>query len=168
MRKPKKLDERRRKEKRNPRKERRMKKKNVVLGVILTVIALCVCVGTTLYVYLYAGSGSVEIALTEDAVSVEAPYCKVTIAYSEIETIELRTVWIRGRRTKGLSSSEMQSGNYKNEEFGDYLCATYTSSDVYIVIKRGNEKTVVLNQADNAATEALFRNIQEKRNIEEA
>lgn len=145
-----------------------MKKKNVVWGVILTVIVLCISVGITLYVHLYAGSGSVDIALTEDSVSVEAPYCKVTIAYSEIETVELRSIWIRGRRTKGLSSSEMQSGNYKNEEFGDYLCATYTSSNVYIVIKRGNEKTVVLNQTDNAATEALFRSIQEKRNTEEA
>lgn len=145
-----------------------MKKKNVVLGVILTVIVLCISAGITLYVHLYAGSGSVEIALTEDSVSVDAPFCKVTVAYSEIETVELRTVLDRGKRTKGLSSSEMKSGNYKNEEFGDYLCATYTSSDVYIVIKRGNEKTVVLNQADNAATEALFRNIQEKRNIEQA
>lgn len=145
-----------------------MKKKNVVLGVILTVIVLLISVGITLYVHLYAGSGSVEVELAEASVSVEAPYCKVTIAYSEIETIELRTELDRGKRTKGLSSSEMKSGNYKNEEFGDYLCATYTSSDVYIVIKRGNEKTVVLNQTDNAATEALFRNLQEKRNIQEA
>lgn len=145
-----------------------MKKKNVVLGVILTVIVLLISGGITLYVHLYAGSGSVEVELAEASVFVEAPYCKVTIAYSEIETIELRTELDRGKRTKGLSSSEMKSGNYKNEEFGDYLCATYTSSDVYIVIKRGNEKTVVLNQTDNAATEALFRNIQEKRNIQEA
>lgn len=144
-----------------------MKKKNVVWGVVLTVIVICISLGIPLYMYLYAGSGSVEIALTENSVSVEAPYCKLTFAYSEIESIELRTEWNRGKRTKGLSNSQMQSGNYKNEEFGDYLCATYTSSDVYIVIKRGNEKTVVLNQTDNAATEALLRNIQEKRDIEE-
>lgn len=108
----------------------------VLVGIVVAVI-LIVAV-------LISGAGSVSASVDADGLHVSAPMVNERIAYENITSIELRSSFDEGQRVGGFGGSHVQSGNFRNSEFGRYLLAEYTSVPNYIVVHY-SDRVLVFN-----------------------
>ena len=104
-------------------------------------------------------TGNIRSECLDDYLLITATYhADASIAYSEMDSAELRTEKVPGTRMMGFSSARLLLGTFQNEEFGLYTRYTYTGCDSCLVITCG-EKVLVLNAADEAATQALYEDL---------
>ena len=109
-------------------------------------------------------TGSIQYEFTEDSLQINATYGEdSTVEYDVIDVIEYREAFDFGYRNFGFASAKLSTGNFKNDEFGNYTLYAYTGSDSAVVIKSG-EHVLVITGADSAETQNLYRTLQEKLN----
>ena len=107
-------------------------------------------------------AGDFKVKISEEAVLIDATFWKdAVIDYREIDSIELRTEKIPGKRVTGFSSIGLLLGRFRNEEFGSYTRYTFTSCESGIVIRSGDDR-LVFNAKDAESTKALYESILEK------
>lgn len=124
-------------------------------SAILTVVTLA-AVSVLLF------TGNIKVQYGDTAFAMEASYWKdLTIAYEDIEAMELRSQGVSGSRTLGFGSPRLQMGTFENEEFGSYTRYTYTTCDSCIVLTV-NGQTIVINGADEEATGNLYGELAAK------
>lgn len=98
----------------------------VISGIMITFVVIILV--------LVAPAGSVNAALEDDGLQIEAPAANRDIAYGDITDVELRQSFDPGRRVGGFGGSEVSSGNFRNEEFGRYVLAQYNDIPEHIVV----------------------------------
>lgn len=121
-------------------------------------VAICAFVGWSLF------SGSMDVRLGAEAVSIETRYWKdLTIPYEDIDEIAFYehdpSQNVDGARVNGFDNLRFSMGAFKNSLYGRYTRYTHASCDAVIVMNVDGE-TVVLNGADEAATRALYDELQ--------
>jgi hypothetical protein len=130
----------------------------VLLAISLTITG--VIVGVVLFM------GDVDVDLREDSFRVDAPSAKKTVEYSEIDLdpfgepmAELRYEFDRGSKESGFNSPKINSGKYHNNEFGDYVLATYAKVNAYIVVSYDDGHNIVFNTKTVESTENLYEEL---------
>ncbi len=106
-------------------------------------------------------SGSVRAVAGEDALRVSAPFAaSLSVRYDEIRAARLVENVDPGRRISGMRGERVLAGRYMNGEFGGYALYAYARVPLMIdLVTSGGH--VVLNQADEEATRALYEHLLE-------
>ena len=124
------------------------KTKWIVLSIVGVVVAVCLLLGT----------GGLKFEFGDEALSVKPSLGgKMQITYAELADaeIEYREERVPGTRVMGYGSLKLLYGTFQNDEFGNYIRYTYTSSDVSIVI-RTDEEVIVLAAQTTEETRAIY------------
>lgn len=116
----------------------------IITAVILIIAAMILFTGDINYIYA-EDSFTVDISNWND----------LTVKYSEITDIELRSGNVSGTRVWGLGSFRLLAGTFQNEEFGNHTRYTYYKPEACVVVTCG-DKTLVLSGIDAADTQAIY------------
>jgi len=128
-----------------------------VLNVVSLVLVSLILVGVGILMF----TGSIDYRLTGDALVIEADYHEdLTVPYDVIDSAEYRNTAPEGLREWGFASARLMMGTFSNEEFGIHTRYSYTGTDASIVLHSGDD-VLVLNAADEAATEELYEQLME-------
>lgn len=127
-------------------------------AVAVLVVAIGAFTGWSLF------SGSMNVRLGAEAVSIETRYWKdLTIPYEDIDEIAFYehdpSQNVDGARVNGFDNLRFSMGAFKNSLYGRYTRYIHASCDAVIVMNVNGE-IVVLNGADEAATRALYDELQ--------
>ncbi len=105
-------------------------------------------------------TGNIRCEFADDAFTINAFYWDdLTVAYDEIDSLELREYGVPGYRSFGFGNMRLGMGTFENEEFGSYTRYTYAGSRPCLVIESGGE-TLVLNGKNEAETLALYERLK--------
>ena len=127
---------------------------SVVFLVALLVFALIIMPNT----------GDIEITCGSTSVEIKADYWSdISVDYADIDKIELRNDVESGVRTNGFGTPRLMLGTFENEEFGIYTRYTYGKCDLCVVIE-DDGNILVVNGADDAATQILYNELLSKIN----
>ncbi len=106
-----------------------------------------------------SGPAGVKVELGDTAVTIKAPMVDRTIAYDDIDTVELDPDFDIGSRISGYGGLEINSGKFRNSEYGQYTLASYASCDTFVKITKKSGEHIVFNQKNSAETEALYSDL---------
>ena len=135
----------------------RSKADRVVTGIVLAILAVAV-VGTPVLLF----TGDIHFTVGETALNIEASYWSdAEIDYADVESIEYAEDIPAGNRTNGFGSPRLSMGSFRNDAFGSYTRYAYTCCDACIVMQVKG-KSVVLSDADEAATKALYEELDSR------
>lgn len=125
--------------------------RNFMVALIIVTVAIVIAV-----VALTMTGGHVDVSMDEDGVEVDATMMHEDIPYSDISHIELRDDLDYGVRVGGFGSSDISSGNFRNDEFGSYRLAVHNEVHSFIVVHRTDGSVVVFNLDSRGSTESFF------------
>lgn len=118
-------------------------------------ILAAILIGTAALMF----TGNIRIDFADDAFTINAFYWgDLTVAYDEIDSIELREYGVPGYRSFGFGNARLGLGTFENEEFGSYTRYTYAGSRPCLVIEAGGE-ILVLNGKNEAETQAIYERL---------
>jgi len=107
-------------------------------------------------------SGTIDYHFGEDSFNIKANYWEdITVAYSEIDSVEYRESDIPGKRVMGFGSFSVLMGEFDNSEFGAYTRYSYSDCKSCVVL-RADDRVLVLNKKDEAATKELYETLLTK------
>lgn len=109
----------------------------------------------------YAVSG-VDVEIGDSDMTIKAPMVDRTIAYTDISSVYLDDSFSIGHRVSGYGGLNMECGKYRNSEFGTYTLASYSSCDLFVVIKLKSGSPVVFNQENADDTTAVYNDLVSK------
>lgn len=106
--------------------------------------------------------GTIDYRFGEDSFTVKANYWEdVTVKYKEIDSVEYRSTDIPGNRVMGFGSFSILMGEFENSEFGAYTRYSYSDCKSCVII-RADDRVLVLNEKDEAATKKLYETLLSK------
>ena len=115
-------------------------------------------------VMLLMFTGSIRFEFGDDALTVKPSMGgAIELSYAELRDakIEYRDAKVPGTRVAGYGSAKLLYGNFKNDEFGNYVRYTYTASEASIVIRTGGG-VIVLAGETTEETQALYAQLTER------
>ena len=122
-------------------------------------IVLGVVVGALLLVAILLNSGNVTIQYDAESFTVKSNHWQEKLVeYNLVEKIVYRESDDRGERVNGFENWKVLLGNFRNEEFGDYLRYSYAKCDSCVVVQL-KKQTLVLSGKDDAATYELYEKL---------
>ena len=80
-----------------------------------------------------------------DSLKITSKYFSLDIPYAKIISAELRTDVDLGRMITGTQGGLTYCGQFKNEEFGMFDVLFHPTALLLLVIRYGDDKTVVVN-----------------------
>lgn len=123
----------------------------VSLGILAAIL-----IGTAVLMF----TGNIRCEFADEAFTIKAFYWDdLTVAYDEIDSLELREYGVPGYRSFGFGNARLGMGTFENEEFGSYTRYTYAGSRPCLVIEAGGE-TLVLNGKNEAETLAIYERLK--------
>lgn len=129
-----------------------------VMTVIVLVILAVALVGTPVLLF----TGDIRYTVGENALQIEASYWPdAEIDYADVESIEYAEDIPAGSRTNGFGSPRLSLGTFQNTAFGSYTRYAYTGCDACVVMQVKG-RTVVLSGSDEAATRALYDQLNDR------
>ncbi len=125
----------------------------VSLGILAAIL-----IGTAVLMF----TGNIRYEFADDTFTIKAFYWDdLTVAYDEIDSMELREYGVPGYRSFGFGNARLGMGTFENEEFGSYTRYTYVGSHPCLVIEAGSE-TLVLNGKNEAETLTIYERLKAK------
>ena len=128
-------------------------KRNLAIGVGVLVVLLVAMTAVLL------NTGHVDAHLEDDALVIDATMMRKTIAYTDIESVELRDEFDAGTRVGGL---KVATGNFRNDEFGTYKLAIHSGMRPVIVVHCTDSSVVVFDAGSPDGTRAMFEDLQSR------
>ncbi len=130
-----------------------------VKKIIVLLIILLICATTVLVAWLATNSGSIDVVIEEDSMTVSSTNAgSTTVAYNTIQDIELVKSIELGAMTSGVDNSTISAGEWVIDEYDDYgdcYLFVYNNVSSYIVITTNN-KYVIFNCSSVSDTEQLY------------
>ena len=124
------------------------------------VISLILAFGLIL---LLNRAGSIEYRFEDTSFTVHTNvWGDKTVSYDEIESTELRDSFDAGKRVSGYGTTRLSIGKFRNEEFGGYEIYAFENSETVLVLHLQDGNVLVLSGEDNAATEELYKRIENR------
>lgn len=126
-----------------------------------TVFAVIAAVVITAIVLAFLGAGgSIEYQFDDSSFSIHTALWKNrTVAYDDIESIELRTDLDVGERTVGYGSGKLNMGTFQNAEFGTYQLYSYNGCNTLAVLNLKDKTILVIGGEDQSASNDLYKAI---------
>ena len=131
-------------------------KRNLAIGVGIVVVLLVAMVAVLL------NTGHVDAHLDDDALVIDATMMRKTIAYTDIESVELRDEFDAGTRVGGFGGLKVATGNFRNDEFGTYKLAIHSGMRPVIVVHCTDSSVVVFDAGSPDGTRAMFEDLQSR------
>lgn len=131
--------------------------RNFMVAFIVVVVAVVIAV-----VALTMTGGHIDVSMDEDGLEVDATMMHEDIPYSDISHIELRDDLDYGVRVGGFGGSDISSGNFRNDEFGNYRLAVHNDVHSFIVVHRVDGSVVVFNLENEESTESFFEKLSDR------
>ncbi|NLI74311.1 MAG: DUF3784 domain-containing protein [Euryarchaeota archaeon] len=104
-----------------------------VLGISIIITAIVVII-----IFFIAPSGNLTAELQDDSLQVKASMVNELIAYDDITNVEYRDKFDTGRRIAGFGGTNINSGKFKNAEFGTYTLASHNKVSAHIIVYHSN------------------------------
>lgn len=120
-----------------------------------SVLLLAIMLPITLFISGGIG-GSFSVTMGEEKLSIDASLYDWDIAYSDIESCELKDGTLHVSREFGLSNHEIIAGQLYNDEIGSCNGAVYRGTDACVLIKTYDGTYYVFNDASVEGTAALY------------
>ena len=111
-------------------------------------------------VFIFA-VGSVAISYTESNFTVRATGGAIEVPYEKISEIEYRESNDNGRRSFGINTMKINSGNFTNEEFGGYTLYAYTAVKPVIVVHHSDDMVLVFNLKTVEETKNAYETLRD-------
>lgn len=124
--------------------------------IFITVIFVVVIVFS-----LVSGGNVIEVNFQSESVSIQATGFEFTMLYADVEKIELTALPEFGTMEKGTDTAALKSGNWKNDELGEYHLCVIPSVDRCIRVTLKDGRTVVFNYKEAENTEGVFSIFQD-------
>lgn len=124
--------------------------------IFITLIFLVVIIFS-----LVSGGNAVEVSFEQESMQIESTNFDFTIAYADVEKIELSTLPEFGTMDKGYDTTSLKNGNWNNDVFGDYHLCVIPDVDSCIVVTLKDGRTVVFNYKEVENTEGVYSIFQE-------
>ena len=105
--------------------------------------------------------GSVAISYTESNFTVRATGGAIEVPYEKISEIEYRESNDNGRRSFGINTMKINSGNFTNEEFGGYTLYAYTAVKPVIVVHHSDDMVLVFNLKTVEETKNAYETLRD-------
>ena len=134
-------------------------------NVMIAITAICIVVVVAIVAVVMV-SGHVDVRMDEDSLEIDATMMHEDIPFDEISHIELRDDVDYGMRTGGFGGMDISSGNFRNDEFGDYRLAIHNDVDLCIVVHMRDGDTVVFNLGDRESTESFYQDLLDRLGTE--
>ena len=103
--------------------------------------------------------GSVSASYRESSFTVKATGGAIEVPYDKITEIEYRESNVNGRRSFGINTMKINSGNFTNEEFGTYSLYAYTAVKPVIVVHHSENLVLVFNLKTVEETQAAYQKL---------
>ncbi|ABX42434.1 PH domain-containing protein [Lachnoclostridium phytofermentans] len=131
------------------------------IGLIRVIIAI-VILAFVLIAFVIIGKKGIKAELLEDSIVVTAFLFDEKVSYDNVESVELCDNIDYGRRSFGVGTFQIKSGNFHNDRFGDYKLAITEASTNCIVIKILGGSYLVFNQKSNQDTNDFYTKLIQK------
>lgn len=131
-------------------------KRNLAIGTGAFVVILVALIAVLL------NSGHVDAHLEDDALAIDATLMNKTIAYTDIESVELREEFDAGIRVGGFGGLNVSTGSFRNDEFGTYKLAIHSGMRPVIVVHCTDSSVVVFDAGSPDGTRAMFEDLQSR------
>lgn len=119
-------------------------------------ISAAAAVVIVVFVAVMLFSGKVETSFGDDSFTVRGSfYGSQTVAYEDVDSVELRAGDVPGSRVFGVGSFRLLLGTFQNDEFGTYTRYTYYKPEACIVVRTG-DKVLVLSGKDRTETQEIY------------
>ena len=125
--------------------------KRALTVILVSAIALI----PSMYMFESEGTGSVEITMDDEGISVKAPMFDHRFLYEDIDGCEYYEDFPKGSRVMGYADGTIASGTFKNDMFGRYQLASYVKISPCIAISCDGEM-YAFNQSSAGETLALY------------
>lgn len=136
----------------------RDRKRRPVINTVGIILAVILLIAAAVLMF----TGEIECTVTDTVLTIEADYYDdLTVTLSSIDSVEYRDTAPEGSREFGWGSARLMMGTFSNEEFGTHTRYTYTGCDACIILRSGGD-VLVLNAADEAATQVLYEVLAER------
>lgn len=109
---------------------------------------------------LFGSGDAVEVNFGNESMSIAASGFNFTIAYKDVEKIELSTLPDLGTMDKGSDTASMKTGNWNNAIWGDYHLCVIPTNESCIVVSLTDGRTVVFNYKEAENTADVFEIFQ--------
>lgn len=137
------------------------RKTRVYTIIAIPVITGALVVACAISSLVVLGSGSVSASLDDKGLEVSAAFVDEKISYQDIDSVELRNDVDYGSRRAGLADKNLLSGNFRNEEFGNYKLAVHRSTDECIVVHH-SDGILVFNLDSSDDTERFYDDLSSR------
>jgi len=124
-----------------------------------TIAVVAIMIGIFAGIFFFVSWGSVSVSMDDDRLSVNAPMLSRHVDYDNIVSVELRDNVDAGTRTNGFGGMNVSSGSFRNDEFGNYDRACYTSVRTYIVVTPADGRVLVFNQNSIDRTVEIYNEL---------
>jgi hypothetical protein len=125
--------------------------------ILISIIISAVVMVGVVYIVFFYGDVSAEISDDEERLTVDAPMVDFTIKIDDIDSVAYRTEFNAGSRTNGFGTPVVNSGTFKNSEFGTYTLATLAKVNAFIVLEYNEgSKHLVFNVGSVNETKAFY------------
>lgn len=128
------------------------------MAIVVSVIAVFVVA----IILLLLNTGHVNVHLEDDALVIDATMMNMTIEYTEIGSVELREEFDVGTRVGGFATNKVSTGNFHNEEFGNYKLAIHSGMRPVIVVHCTDGGVVVFDAGSPDGTRTMFEDLQSR------
>lgn len=139
-----------------PSKEGRKVRRAIAAVSIITMAAIIIIVA------LFIGSGSVNATMDDEGLHINAPMTDRYLPYDGIAAVEISDNLDLGFKIGGFGGTSVLSGDFNNNEFGDYTLACYKDVHTYIIVKPMEGKTLVFNQSSVEETASFYNELLER------
>ena len=128
------------------------------MSISLFWVIIVIAIVLSLFPLVFLRGSSAELNLL--SMKVKAPFVNLDIAYSDIQSLELRTKFSPGVRIWGYGLIHKGSGHFDNREFGTYTFSGDTRIPAFIVVKYTGNNVLVFNTVDEERTRAIYESLE--------
>ena len=123
----------------------------------ITIAVMSAVVITAIVLLFLDVGGGIEYKFDNSSFSIHSSLWKdQTVAYADIESIELREYIDVGKRINGYGSGKLNLGTFRNSEFGTYQLYSYTECREFIVLQLKENTILVVSGEDEMSTDELY------------
>ena len=128
----------------------------------IVVFSVILAIGIIAFVLLAFSIGHVNVSLDDARINIDATMADQRIYYANIASVEYTDSFDKGSRTGGYSNLDIESGMYRNSEFGYYKLAIHSKVPAYIVIELKDGSHSVFNMDSVDATKTMCQDIKDR------
>lgn len=122
----------------------------------ITKVALIFTAVILLIVAIFLSTGQIEITVAGNSMAIDGSYWEdYKVHFDSVKTISYIENLEVGRRTNGMRNFKLLEGNFRNDEFGDYVLYAYLRCESYIVFDTF-DGFVVINAETQEKTQSLY------------